>query len=338
MIIWLHKGESMRKRYSCIVDTMYSLMLYLLMMDMKQIQQTRYYFGSAVPMRVNQFFTHVMRFDCNAISKASKNYRRWFRFRMWLVHLCRIAGTEIYAQDHLSYAQQLICGANYILLEDAPGVYTRIINGVLYRPQKMTMYSRVANWASRGRIGLEIFGTNKQCLNRIVTEKSDTKAEVLKGRKYELVSLKELWSKAGEEKKEFVLRVFDVDMEMIAGLRGLDTIILTQPFCTDFGMRPDELVGIYRPYVEKYSAGGVVLKIHPRDKVDYTAYFHNVRILNSKAPMQLLSLLGVTFKRAITISSSAISAFSKDTEIISLGSNVHPKIAAFYEVSQIVNS
>jgi len=62
----------------------------------------------------------------------------------------------------------------------------------------------------------------------------------------------------------------------------------------------------------------------------YKKHFPQVMILDCKAPMQLLSAMGMNFKRAITVCSSAVSSMSDDTEIIWIGAKVNDKVLSVY--------
>ena len=323
----------MKKRYSYIADTVYSLLLYLLMMDMEQIQETRFFFGGAIsraiPTTSDKYLGEVYRIDNYKLRRSNVFVRCFYRFRMWFVYLRKIAGTKIYAQDHLTFSQPLICGAKYTLLEDGPGCYT---NHYL-RPFRNSFLRSLVVWVTWGRIQGGIFGANNQCVNRIVTQQSDANADILRGRCIQIVNMKEMWISAREEKRELIMRFFGVSSELRSKCQKAETIILTQPFCEDTGMSVEELVEIYKPYVEKYLRnGGVLIKNHPRDTIMYSEYFPDAVCINVPVPMQLLSLLNVGFKRVVTISSSATSEFPKGTEIIVLGTSVHPMVRAKFGI------
>lgn len=333
----------MKKRYTYIADTVYSLFLYLLMMDVGQIQATRYFFGGAIsraiPRTSDKYLGEVYRIDNYALKKSSVFVRCLYRVRMWFVYLFKIAGTEIYAQDYLAFSQPLICGAKYTLLEDGPGCYTGRMNNHFLRPFKNGLLRRLVVWITWGRIQGGVFGANNQCVNRIVTQQSDADADILKGRRFQIVNVKELWINSSEEKKDFIMRFFGMSSELKAQCQKIETIILTQPFCEDAGISAEELVEIYRPYVEKYlCTGGVLIKNHPRDTVAYNEYFPDAVCINTPVPMQLLLFIGVKFKRVITAFSSGVSEFSKGTEIIILGSSVHPKVEATYKYNILPRS
>ena len=327
----------MRNRFyknTCIVDTVYALFLYLLMMDLDQIRRTRFFFGDgvdiALPRASDAYLGYVRRIDNAALSGKCKIYRIFWRLKMWLLHLWLLRGTDIYAQDGISFEQPLICGARYVLLEDGPGCYKSRMTAKRCHPWKNGFWRRIAVWMTWGRIQGGIYGYNRQCIDRIVTEPSDMNADILKGRKHTFYDRRELWRNSSDEKKQLILNVFGMSDDIVRKCQDAETIILTQPFCEDTGMSPDELAEVYRPQVEKYRSGGVVLKSHPRDTVDYEKYFQDIVCLKIPVPMQLLVFLNLSFKRAVTAFSSAVSDFPKGTEIIVLGTEVHPRVEGTY--------
>ncbi|MBR3223378.1 MAG: hypothetical protein IKF72_14255 [Kiritimatiellae bacterium] len=301
---------------------------------MEQIEKTQFYIGGAVgrvlPRSSDKCLGNVIRIDNFALKRASVLVRCWYRFRMWILYLHKIADTEIYAQDHIAFSQALICGGKYTLLEDGPGFYRNCKNNKLIHPFKNSFFRRIAVWFTWGRIQGNIFGLNKQCINRIVTTHKDLQSEVLKGRNVRYCNLRGLWQNSTDEKRKFVLNVFNFTDTLRLECQKAETIILTQPFCVDTDMTSDELANIYRPYVEKYKKEGVIIKSHPRDRTDYKKYFPYAICISVPVPMQLLVFVGVNFKRAVTVFSTAVSEFGKETELIILGTDVNEKLLATY--------
>jgi hypothetical protein len=53
----------------------------------------------------------------------------------------------------------------------------------------------------------------------------------------------------------------------------------------------------------------LVIKPHPRESTDYSFFFPDICVFTLKIPIQLLDMLGVRFKIAYTVSSSALVSF-----------------------------
>lgn len=322
----------MKFKYSCIVDTPYALALYLLKMDSAAIRRTLFCFGNNLSEDSLRALPHARRFYVDV--RRSRFFRLVFRVRCWLYHLAHIRGTQIYGQDHISCAAQLICRQNYTLIEDGPDAYllNRERPGHQF-PDTRNPFCLLAFYALGGAIYLKTMGRNPQCINRWVTSQEDVRLFEKERVPFEVLCVRKLWENASGEKKEMVLRVIDGrsgELDISALSKANDTILLSQPMVEDCGLTEDEFEAVYRPFIDRYAQSGVVIKPHPRDKFDYENRFPNCRVLRTRIPMQLLSAFGLNFKRAITICSSSVSDMPEDIELVWLGAEIHPKIAEVY--------
>lgn len=191
----------------------------------------------------------------------------------------------------------------------------------------------VAMYLLNGSIYLKSFGRNAHCLNRWVTTDDDANLYEGDGAVIDRLDVGLLWRSASEEKKGIILRVFngcETDSDVGSLSKGAETILLTQPMMEDCGLTADELAAIYRSCVNKYLQNGVVVKPHPRDKLDYGKFFPDCKIMRTRMPMQLLCAFGLNFKRAITICSTSISDFPEETEIVWIGNEVNAKALNAY--------
>ncbi|MCM1386241.1 MAG: glycosyltransferase family 52 protein, partial [Bacillus sp. (in: Bacteria)] len=84
-----------------------------------------------------------------------------------------------------------------------------------------------------------------------------------------------------------------------------DGIIYTQPLSEDGYVKKEEKIRIYKELVTYYSKyGKVFVKIHPRDTTQYD--FPEEMILQGGYPSELLNILGIQFKFAIGLCTSAV--------------------------------
>lgn len=313
-------------KYSCLVDTNYALALYLLYMPEDAINKTLFFVGNAVPQLVTSKLKFVVWLDSKSYNGKIEIFKH--RIEALLKWRCR-HNTIFYAQDHLAFSSHIIGSNEYVLLEDAPNIFTayKDISFMRPRPDK-SLYEKIVRWILFGRIRRNILGTNSLCKKIIYTSLNDEKSELLLGKLSERVELKKLWNNASEAKKNIILNVYSLNT-ILNRVSDKKVIIFSQPLMSDCGLTEEEIIKIYKPYIEKYASRGVVVKPHPRDKFDYKRKF-NVDVLNTPAPMQLLSAMGLSFQVAITVCSSAVSSMSKETEIIWLGTEINPKIQAVY--------
>ena len=315
---------------TCIVDTTYTLSLYLLYVAEADIQRTVFFVGNAIPESISSKLTNVIRID-NSKNKYGRKVDVFMRRIESLFRWRFRFNTIMYAQDHLAFSAHLIGHHSYVLLEDAPNIYTNYKNISFMRPDfASSLYKRLGRYILLGPIGKCKLGTNSQCIDRLVTSERDLQSDILKGRKTTLLNLTELWNKSSDDKKKYIMDVFGIEDLVMRQSMSCSTILFSQPLMEDCGLSEQEMKEIYAPYISQYSAEGVVIKPHPRDKFDYFKHFPQVMILDCKAPMQLLSAMGMNFKRAITVCSSAVSSMSDDTEIVWIGSKVNDKVLSVY--------
>lgn len=312
----------------CIIDTSYALSLYLLYKPMRDIEATLFFVGDTIHPRIREKLPHAVYIPTKVQDWKSMcawkmtQYVRW-PYLLWC---------NIYAQDHIAYADILIGRRNYTLIEDAPGAFGQIRKVSFLQPFQPykgdTIKRRIKYYLSHSAIFGQCFGTNNQCLKRLVTCPDDLSSEYIAGKPYELLSLQDLWMQSDETKKAYILQLFSVPAETLQRAKDVDLLILSQPFVEDCGLSPEEMIELYKPYVEKYKH--VVIKVHPRDKFDYESYFPNVEIMTNQAPMQLLNAMGVVYPNALTVCSTALSAMPSETNRIYLGTKVNAKIYKIY--------
>lgn len=125
--------------------------------------------------------------------------------------------------------------------------------------------------------------------------------------KFKEVPRKDLFNNISEERKQLILRVFNV--EGLSGVTEKSVLILTQPLSLDRLMDSDEKqYGFYKKICDKYLSEGyeVYLKPHPRDTITYEK-MNGVNLIAQTVPMELIEMVSdVKFERIITHSSTAI--------------------------------
>ena len=315
-------------KHICIADTTYTLSLYLLYMSMEEISKTLFILGDTINSEIKSKLPNMVSIPTKknnwktALKYKLTKYLRWPEF-LW---------SDLYAQDHIPYSDVLIGQNKYIFVEDSPGTFSQL-DGVSFlkpfTPEKGdTIKRRIKYYLHHSSLYGKTFGTNSQCIKRIITNKADVQTHYVQGKEYELISLMDLWKDSSNEKKEYILDVFSVTKEALQATEQADLLILSQPFVEDCGLSVQEMVDIYKPYMEKYKY--VIIKIHPRDHFDYKKYFPSVEILKNNAPMQLFNATGVVCPAALTVCSTALSAMPNETERIYLGTKVNEKIFNVY--------
>ena len=304
----LQEGRALTR--SCIVDTPYALGLYLLKTDLADYARTRFYVDQFMPEEIAARLPNAKRMLVRGNGLRARAKANLLRLLCFVERIRAVRGTQIFAQDHLSCASRLIGGRAYTLIEDGPGIYPRV-----------------------GSVFGHTCGRNQQCENRWVTQPSDLSSPALAGRRAELVDLRALWDGSSDEKRREILRIFCGGRDPRAE-PGADceTLFLTQPLMEDCGLSEDEACEVYAPFVERYRAGGVAVKTHPRDGFPFLRRFPGAKPIDTLLPMQLLCLSGMRFRRVVTVCSSAADFLPPEIEVVRIGTSVNPKLVAAWGV------
>lgn len=320
----MSKIDSFMKKnnFVFIGDTTYSLLLYMLYANEDMLANTTFYVGKnlmpcALPNKV------VMP-ELSSVKSASLTRCRikCLKYRHRLKH------SIIFAQDHLYFSPALIDNLKYTVLEDCPNFFTVLHSRVPKQPPFEPSLGAYWQNFKFGRIYQRYGGYNPWCINRIVTTKSDKQLFDTLNLNSEEVELEGLWKNASENKRNYIMEVFLLhDTKNLTKRR---VVIFSQPLKEDAGLSVNEIVSIYKPYIEHYGEKNILVKVHPRDRFDYKKLFTNIETLQTKAPQQLLTLMGLTFDVAITVCSSAVSSMGQGCKVIWLGAEIDDRIVKAY--------
>ena len=307
-----------------MVATPYTLSLYLMYMPEDALEKTFFCVYDQIKDDITCKLPHVRTF----YSIANADKKTFWRFRLSSIfRYFFIRFTDIYAMDFLDFTPQLIGRSKYTSIEDGAGNFTYGQYVDVFKP-----FALPRTWwgfkrrLQHGPVYGKTMGTNRQCINRLITSPEDITSPLLQGKKFTLVDLHAEWQNASETKKNNIKYVFNITESIFLQAKECKTILLTQPLQTD-GMTTEEMIELYRKYINKYVRDGVVIKPHPIEQLDYGKLFPQAVFLKTRIPMQLLSVMGITFDRALTPYSTAVSALPSTTEIEWIGMECNELIA-----------
>lgn len=162
-------------------------------------------------------------------------------------------------------------------------------------------------------------GYGKYCLDMEINDRSVLKYDF---EKYIEVPRKPLELRLTEQQKQMILRIFMPDADAFAQdmgvkARGDCMLFLTQPHPKSEEAR----IRICRDIIRDYAGERhVVIKPHPRDRVDYAGLFPECTVIRGKFPVEVLNFLeGVHFSLVISIATTALDTIDFADEKINLG-------------------
>lgn len=325
----------------CAVDTVHGLLHYLLLSTQEDIQHTFFFFGIGIPAEFKRTFQHQSvtipprikssfraRIDRipvvrNIIEKLEYfiNYRITYPLR-W--HFLLSDDIEYWGMCHLSYSSFVLRNHDYIMVEDG------LLN---YAPYPYNDREHRLNGLWHILLGKDydtrrtVAGSENRCVRIHLTGITEIKnAQVAK--KAVIHTMDELWNASELSKRSFINAVFGVSHIDMSDLQGYDSILLMQPYAIEGGLTDEEEHDAYSWIIKHIPSKKLVIKPHPRDKRNFELLYPGIKILNTKAPMELLALNGIRFKFAYTITSTAAFLFPYPIDVAFIGNRAHPSLYA----------
>lgn len=153
------------------------------------------------------------------------------------------------------------------------------------------------------------WGMNRQC-EAILLEEKDyipyLDQDIMKE-----VDFLHCWNTASKAKRDLILDIFNITEEVLHLIQNRSFILLTQSFSADGIITEEEQIQMYSAILKKYDHTRVLIKVHPRDTVDYRKHFPRTQVFSYPIPTQLLALLTTgNLRRVVTVCSTAASAFN----------------------------
>lgn len=298
----------MKKVKIGIFDTSYSLLLFLLMFNLRDINLI---LGDNLDLK---------------IGKKIFNLRKKFNFpkgdliltfleKIYLKILFMGKKLEIYGQDHIRLGNILVGMGDFYVIEDGSYSYT-------YQSQRKK-YKYVEK--IKGKIGVNpSLGRHKNVKKIYLTGLAPIPEEIV--HKVELINPKELWNKKTLEEQNEILNIFSFDLNIKEKIKERDLILFTQPLSEDNVITEKEKIEIYLKIIKKYPKNRLIIKTHPREKTDYKDIIKECLVLDKPFPFEILNLLDVKFSKAITLFSTAALGLGEEVEVDFYGTEIHTKI------------
>ncbi len=321
----MKQGKKNINQYNrvCILDTLRPLFLYLLISSQEEIQSTYFFFSEGVAPSIRKNLPHTF------ISKFQ--YKRYGRLGAYLYRMilrftasCRwsvLRKAELFAQDHEFYAMSLIGSRNYTLLEDGSANYT-------FTRRKHSPIDPLRRFLFGAPVAGP-YGDNPKAKEIIMTGLYDT--PFMREKNTTKIDINALFYATDTDKQNKIMQIFGIQRTDIKDLAQKSVVLFTQTFSEDKIMSESEKVEVYKNILSRYDNSQIVIKTHPRETTDYRKLFPGIYIFDKIVPMELLSALGVRFKKAVTVNSTAAASLPYQVEIDWVGIKIHPAIEKAFE-------
>ena len=135
--------------------------------------------------------------------------------------------------------------------------------------------------------------------------------------------MKKLWDQKNVSEKNILLDIFSVPDSKLFKLleQNKNQIFLTQAFQTNpvggLKITQEKMIIFYKKILKNYDSSRVIIKVHPRDDIDYEKYFPNYSICYDRFPFEFLYLMNMLDKvdKLISINSTAAYGLPENCKI-----------------------
>lgn len=303
------------KKKICLVDTLYSLFLYVVLN--KEYKDTLYFFGENIPVEIIKKFENKV--YLKDIKIEEKNILNYFTIRKINKAIKkRIKNYDyLYFQDHISYSQFFMNNfqGKKILLEDGIGNYNiDLLEGERKKKKKWNIIKKIkkkyiyfeetyySTWGTSNKVD-QILLTNLYSIPEVIRDK------------VRIVNLEKKWQELSEIEREGIIRIFNFNLNELFELNKLKNsiLLLTQCYSEDKFLSEKDKISLYKTILKDEKNEILIIKPHPREITDYSKVFKEkykkVIILNKNFPAEIMMLLGIKVNKIITIDSSVIFNF-----------------------------
>ena len=305
------------------IDSQYTLFQYLLLSSEEEINNTFIFCRNGLSKEVLSKFEgryYVVPRLNGFLNSMYFYYRILFRFPFLFSE-----SNQYWGCDNLGFEMFIIRHHNFHLLEDGLLSY----NEIPYK-WKNKRFSKLKKLIF-GPLNAErkYVGEEKTCICRHMTGLIDT--SIVHDSKTQVDSLDSMWKKSSSSKRELINNIFGINHKFINNLVNYDGILFTQPLSEDGYISEEEKISLYKKIIMYIGDNmKILIKPHPRETTNYNLFFPSIRIMNTKAPFQLLSLNGVHFREAYTIFSTCALDFNFSIKVFYFGSQINDKLGNIF--------
>ncbi len=305
----------MKKKFSriCNVNTQYSLLLYLVYSSWDEICDTFFIFAGNAFKRFNakqkfKYYNQDFRWISIPVISFYVNILHYWYIKK--TRLPKFSHAQLFTQDHLLKDNILIWKHPYTLIEDAPHCFRDTywyskskISREYEEERKKELTYKLLKKHICGPAFYNRFGNNPLCTDVLLTYDDDL--DYLKNKKLHYMDFRGKWDSFPEEKKQFILKVFELDEDDIKIFSSRKIVIFTQPLTIKY-LSKERHKEIYSSIIRNYPQNDIIIKVHPRDLYPYENDFPDAVVFRKATPSQLFDLLGISFDKVVTLFSTAV--------------------------------
>jgi hypothetical protein len=304
----------------CAVDSMYTLLQYLLLSSIEEIESTYFFWRKGVSEEVKSFFSKQS-------ATVPSNFP-FFQRLLWYYVIVPLKwpfvlknNIDRFACDNLGFEFLFVRRKDFTLLED--GLLSYVPYAYKWKRKRFVKLKKLLFgplFVPKTRVG-----DSETCKRIMLTGLKP--APIMNDPRTIVNSLISLWESSSIAKQSYIKNILGISNLNLESIKECDAVLLTQPFSEDKEITENEKIELYKKMMANIGDSvKVVIKPHPREITDYHKIFPNKICLRTKVPMQMLSFCGVRFKDVYTVCSTAAFDFPYRVRVFYTGNDVSPKL------------
>lgn len=321
----------------CIIDSAYSLLLYLIISSLDEINHTFFFVSSGINNKICKNLQCYKFMSVAEFNRQSQKKQRLELLKLKLYSRIKwsfLQYSQFFGHDHLWFSSPLIGRNKITLIEDGTANYKKWPSGIDEKNKsfklvlRSLMYGYLSAYQKR-------FGNHRYCEKVILTGLNITDAS--QRLNSIVVSMEGCWKQANKDKQSLIYDIFNITEDDLKLLSFKSTILFTQPISEDNIMSEEDKISLYKRILSDIKSEDVIIKVHPRETTNYKQYFPNITVFDKPVPMQLLSYSGVRFKQSITISSAAALDFNYPIEKVFYGTEIDERLVEEWGIIRLTD-
>lgn len=230
------------------------------------------------------------------------------KLRILLFFKTRNKKVKVYGQGNLQYSFPIYEYEDSYMIEDGLANYLDLPYPEYYPPISRKIYNFFGIHYKNYYAG---FGTHENIKKVLLTR--NTPPEIIKD-KIEVINLKHLWDSKTKNEQKNILEIFNIK-NIFDDFKEPIILLLTECLHQDNFIPFDEEMNIYKYLINKQKNKNIIMKTHPRNKMDYRKIFPKMTIIDQPFPLEILKCADINIEKIITVSSSAALNFTDICEI-----------------------
>jgi hypothetical protein len=293
-----------------IENTLYSLFLYMIIN--KGAQDTFFVLSNTIDKNVidkievhsQGVYIYKSKVRGSLAYKIYSLYKEQFKLRCFYNNFFKGKKIIVFGNDDLSFSHVFI-KHGFNIVEDGLGNYD------IAQKKQYTIKKTILNLATLQFKRYKPLGFDKKVKSIYLTGALDIPKDLAP--KVKLINPKKLWMNLTEIQRNSVLDIFGIDSNFVKRLADRSIIIFTQCLSEDGFISEEVKVDIYKRLLSNYKLDDVIIKTHPRERTNYRNLFPEVEVMDTPFPAEILSLLGVNFKKVVTLFSAAAMGYQQSS-------------------------